>query len=75
MKLPVITSRATGCIDSIIEGETGIYAEHDSKSLSEKIQYFIEDVKYRKEVGENGRKFVSENFDEKIIWKEIEKLY
>lgn len=72
-QLPVITTKKTGCIDSIIENETGIYTELNSIAISEKIQFYIDNPSIRKLHGFNGRKMVERYFDEKIIYSEIEK--
>lgn len=76
MELPVITTKATGCVDAIIEGETGIFIEqHDSDSIVMAIELFYHDENLCYKCGLNGRKFVTENFDQQLIWIEIEKLY
>ena len=75
MELPVITTRATGCIDSIIGGKTGVYVEHEPDSLTMAIETFYHNEILCYEFGRNGRKFVVDNFEQHIIWKEIEKLY
>jgi glycosyltransferase involved in cell wall biosynthesis len=75
MSIPVVTTKVTGCIDSILDGKTGLFAEHTPESLAKQIGYFCSDEKRRKEYGANGRKFVVENFRQEIIWAEIEKLY
>lgn len=75
MELPVITTRVTGCIDSIIDGETGIYVGHDSDNLAMAIECFYHDELLCHEFGKNGRLFVMDNFEQRIIWREIEKLY
>jgi glycosyltransferase involved in cell wall biosynthesis len=75
MELPVITSKATGCKDSIIDNKTGIFVNHNSKELSNAIDTFIIDKSKQKEFGSAGRQFVSKYFDQKIIWNCIEKLY
>lgn len=75
MELPIVTTRATGCVDSIIEKETGIFVEHDSDSIATAIDYFCSDENRRIEFGKNGRKFVVDNFEQHIIWAEIEKVY
>ena len=72
MEKPIITTRVTGCSDSIIDGQTGLFADIDPDDLVEKIDMI------RKENvidGRNGRKWVVENFDSRLVWKEIEKLY
>lgn len=72
MELPVITTRVTGCRDSIVDGTTGLFALNDENDISEK----IDDIRIRKMIdGRNGRKWVVENFDCRLIWDEIEKLY
>ncbi|MBR5542315.1 MAG: glycosyltransferase, partial [Bacteroides sp.] len=75
MKLPVITTRVTGCIDSIIENETGIFVEHTPESLAKAIEKLYIDFEERKRIGENGRKFVEKYYKQEIVWNEIEKLY
>ena len=74
MEKPVLTTRSNGCIDSIIEGKTGYYVDINAKSIMQGIElYFDEDL--RKKIGLGGRKFVVENYDNLLLWDEIEKLY
>lgn len=75
MEIPVLTTRATGCIDSIIPDKTGLFVEHSAKDLYEKIKYFLDNPEKRQEMGEQGRQMVVERFEEKIVWKDLEKLY
>lgn len=70
--LPIITTRSTGCIDSIIENETGIFTEIDSESIAKAIIFYIDNNEERINYGLSGLKFVTENFSESIIYKEIE---
>ncbi|WFB63280.1 glycosyltransferase [Sphingobacterium sp. WM] len=71
MELPVITTKSTGCIDSIIENETGVYANINALSISEKILYYFNNPAVRSFHGRNGRKWVKENFDQNIVWQFI----
>lgn len=75
MELPVITTRVTGCVDSIIENKTGMFVSHDTIELSNAIEILITDNSKQKELGYEGRLFVSEYFDQRIIWNCIEELY
>lgn len=75
MKLPVITTRATGCVDSIIDGDTGIFVDHDDKELLAALSSLYNDENKRIEMGQKGREFVVKYFKPEIIWREIEKLY
>ena len=72
MALPVITTRVTGCCDSIAEGRTGLFADNEADDIKDK----IDKVRLEHLIDGNiGRKWVQENFDSQIVWKEIEKLY
>lgn len=72
MALPVITTRVTGCCDSIIEGRTGLFADNSADDIARK----IDDIRLNHRIsGEHGRQWVTEKFDSRIIWHEIEKLY
>lgn len=75
MNLPVITTRATGCIDSIIEKETGLFVNHAIEEVTLAFKYFIEHGDRKTIFGTAGREFVKKNFASEIIWKEIEKIY
>lgn len=72
--IPVITTRVTGCIDSIIENKTGIYTNINSIDIAKAIQFYIDNPRIRIEHGQNGRFFVENNFTEDLIYNEIEKL-
>jgi glycosyltransferase involved in cell wall biosynthesis len=72
MELPIITTKATGCIDSIIENVTGVFCEVDHICISSKINFYLNNPHAAIEHGINGRKFVVDNFQQEIIWREIE---
>lgn len=75
MELPIITTRATGCIDSIIENITGLFIDHNPLEIAEAIEYFIQNEDKKIMFGKEGRKFIENNFDSEIIWKDLEKIY
>lgn len=75
MELPVITTKVTGCVDSIIENETGIFVNHNSMELSSAIKSFIIDKDKESIFGKAGRNFVKMYFKQEIIWKSIDELY
>jgi glycosyltransferase involved in cell wall biosynthesis len=75
MNLPVITTKATGCIDSIVEKETGLFVNHTIEEIVSALKYFIENESQKRVFGSAGREFVKNNFASEIIWKEIEKIY
>ncbi len=75
MEIPVITTRVTGCCDSIIDGETGYFVGHDAKELENAIMKLYNDNTLRVKMGKTGRQMVIDNFEQEVVWKEIEKLY
>lgn len=75
MGLPVMTTKATGCIDSIVEGETGFFVDHDYKKILSGLDYFYNHEEERNKMGSKGREFVVNHFDQHLIWTEIQKIY
>jgi glycosyltransferase involved in cell wall biosynthesis len=71
MELPVLTTRATGCIDSIIENETGMFVDLTPEDIVIHIQAYLDDPALRHKHGKNGRLYVLENFEQSSIWQEI----
>lgn len=72
MQLPVLTTRATGCVDSIIEGHTGFYILNTVNSIFYGIKSLRDDKNIAK-YGLNGRKFVLDYFDNLVLWPILEK--
>ncbi len=71
MELPVITTRSTGCIDSIVEYHTGLFAAINGESLAQTIDIYLQDSALRTAHGKNGRHFVEKNFKQEDIWYEF----
>lgn len=73
MGIPVITTRVTGCCDSIVEGQTGCFVGHEPEQLA-KILLAL----HNGEIAFDPtfiRSWVSDNFDNLRVWEEIKKLY
>lgn len=75
MRKPVLTTRATGCVDAIVESVTGSYIKNDPVSIFSGIDYYYNNEIIAVEHGLNGRKFVVENFEQQKMWIDIEGLY
>jgi glycosyltransferase involved in cell wall biosynthesis len=75
MSVPVITTKKTGCIDSIIENETGIFIEINAPSISKSIEFYLANPIIRIEHGRKGREFVTKNFEQNLFWKELSDFY
>lgn len=52
-----------------------MFVEHDSCVLATMIEMLYCDEELRYNYGKMGRKFVVNNFEQHVVWKEIEKLY
>ena len=75
MEIPVITTRATGCCDSIIDGETGFFVNHDEKDLEQALQRLYDAPSLRENMGKAGRQMVVDYFRHEVVWNAIEELY
>ncbi len=71
MEIPVITTRSTGCVDSIVENETGIFTKITPLEIVGKIIYYISNPTVAKSHGKAGREHVVNNFRQEIIWNEL----
>lgn len=73
MGVPVITTRVTGCCDSIVEGETGAFVSREPEELGKVIKAMSEgEITFS---AERTRSWVMDNFDNLRVWEEIKKLY
>lgn len=72
MELPVITTRAMGCIDSIEEDITGVFTDISPEAIAQKILYYIRNGDVRRNHGKAGQAWVRQNFDQKVVWAAIE---
>lgn len=75
MKIPIITTKVTGCIDSIKENTTGIFVKHDANQIKDAIMRLYSNQALRIDMGEKGREYVVNYFKQELVWGEIEKLY
>jgi len=74
MQIPVITTKSIGCIDTIIENETGLYTTINAQDICNKIETYFDDS-LRTKFGLKAREMIVANFNNKIIWPEIIKVY
>lgn len=70
MGVPVLTTNDTGCKDTIKLGETGLYIKRDADDIRNKIVTVLNGYKFN-----DCRKWVVQNFDCRVLWPEIEKMY
>ena len=75
MGIPVLTTAHTGSRDAIINERTGLYIKLSAESISSTVELLIKNPDYALKLGEQGRQYVNENFEQHIVWKSIEKMY
>jgi glycosyltransferase involved in cell wall biosynthesis len=76
MGLPVVATRVPGCIDAVIDGETGTLVEpRDVGSLREGITSYLRDPALRTAHGQAGRRRVRVDFRQEAIWAALDREY
>ncbi len=73
MERPVIVSDFTGSAETIEEGVTGLYIDKTPQSIVKAVEKCF-DKDFAKQLGQNGRKFVCENFEHTEVRKHVLKL-
>lgn len=68
MGIPAIVSRSTGCIDSILEGKTGLYTDIEPNDIADKIEQFF-DMNFARRLGENAHRHVSECYEQQNVMR------
>ncbi|MDE6527017.1 MAG: glycosyltransferase family 1 protein, partial [Muribaculaceae bacterium] len=58
----------------VVEGLTGEYIDLSAESINNGIKNMMKGVK-RPEYGENGRKWVTSNYDWTVMWPKIAAFY
>ncbi|MEX0616498.1 MAG: glycosyltransferase family 4 protein [Candidatus Woykebacteria bacterium] len=76
MELPVIASNIGGIPEIVKDKETGLlFNPGDKEDLKGKIIRLIKDEKLREKLGNNGRRFVAENYSWDKSTKKMEEIY
>lgn len=74
MRNPILDSRAHGCVDAIVEHETGEYIDLSAEGICKGMELML-DMDLRKRLGENGRRKVMERYDFQAMWPLVGDLY
>lgn len=75
--LPVITTDATGCIDCVLDGQTGVVVPKESSGeLSAALDLLFSDTGVRLRMGSAARTWVCDNFEQdKVVAQRVEWLH
>ncbi|BDG45216.1 glycosyltransferase family 4 protein [Saccharococcus caldoxylosilyticus] len=75
-ELPVVTTDATGAIDTVMDNVTGfVVPVGDYNKMADKISFILKQPSIGRKMGKEGRKRVIEKFRSEIIWGELYNLY
>jgi len=76
MERPVIGTDIIGCRDAVINGKTGLLVKpRDAIELEKALKEMIENPFKRAKMGRAGRQWVIENFDRRLVWNRLIKVY
>lgn len=74
--IPVVASRVGGIPDLVQDGETGYLVKSENVDMFEaKLQELLANPEKRKQMGQNGRQHVIENYDNRKIAERIKHVY
>lgn len=73
MGVPVLTTRITGCRDSIIDNSTGLYIDLAPEDIAKKTELLFNES-FRTELGRRGKQWVRKNFDHTKVWPYVKEL-
>jgi lipopolysaccharide/colanic/teichoic acid biosynthesis glycosyltransferase len=74
--VPVVTSDATGAVDSVRPGTTGfIVPVKDAKALTEAIDTLLRNPELRADMGRAGRRWMESDFRPELIWQAHKEMY
>ncbi len=72
MALPVVATKIPGCVDAVVDGQTGILVPaRDAESLAAAMLRLADDPDYRQALGQSGRERVVRDFKPAVIWEAL----
>jgi glycosyltransferase involved in cell wall biosynthesis len=75
-ELPVVTTDATGAVDSIAPNVTGLLIPAgDAGALAEALTKLLSDRERARQMGAAGRARVGQQFRPEVVWKSLAELY
>lgn len=75
-EVPVVTTNATGAVDSVQDGVTGLQVPvGDAKALTQAIEKLLRNPELRAEMGRAGRQWMERDFRPEVIWQAHAELY
>ncbi|NOY29895.1 MAG: glycosyltransferase family 4 protein, partial [Planctomycetes bacterium] len=76
MECPVVATRVPGCVDAVVEGETGMLVPvRDAQALTDALRVYLADRQLRQQHGKAARRWVQGNFNPEDIWAALHAEY
>jgi glycosyltransferase involved in cell wall biosynthesis len=76
MELPVVATDAVGCVDAVVDGETGAVVEvENAEAMQRALATYLDDPELRERHGEAGRERVLSDYRPEFIWKGLAEMY
>lgn len=76
MEIPVVATRIPGCIDAVVDGETGtLVAAQNAVELAGALSRYLVDPELRGAHGQAGRVRVLQEFQQEVVWEAIYQEY
>lgn len=70
--VPVITTNATGAVDSVLDGVTGrAVPARDEQALLAALQELLVNVQKREQMGQAAMRWVQDHFRQEVIWNAL----
>lgn len=74
--LPTVTTNATGCVDVVVDQQTGFVVRlEDQSAFNEAVKRLVDNTGLRQELGQKAKKRVAECFDSKRLVQKHIRLY
>ncbi|HMK36206.1 MAG TPA: glycosyltransferase family 4 protein [Desulfomonilaceae bacterium] len=76
MQVPVVATRVTGCVDAVVDGETGLLVEAgDDRGLEMGLVRYLEDDDLRKKHGAAARERALNHYRPELVWESLHGEY
>ena len=76
MSVPVVTTTAVGCVDSVSPGETGLLVPPgDAVALEDAMRTYLTAPSLRLRHGREGRRWVLGEFRQEALWEALHEQY
>jgi glycosyltransferase involved in cell wall biosynthesis len=73
---PVVAARATGVVDAVVDGETGLlFPVGDTRALADAVARLLSDKALASKLGQAGQERIKREFRQEQIWKALYQEY